>query len=165
MRWGGRVEAISISGSNDVSGRIEAEGGRFWLLNNTFVIESGEVGLAPVGKLDPYIRLVARTETREALITVTIVGRLSRPELTLASDPAMSQYQILTMLLTGRSDTGEGGENSSEVKAQAASLLMAFNNPALERQLNDRLGVDRIGLSMGKGMDHYLVVRVESFNC
>ena len=30
---------------------------------------------------------------------------------------------------------------------------MAFNNPTLERQLNYRLGVDRIGVGMGSSMD------------
>ncbi|MCK9462868.1 MAG: translocation/assembly module TamB [Proteobacteria bacterium] len=157
MRWSGSVTAASASGRNAVSGRIAAEGGRFWLLNNSFVIDSGEVSLPATGPLDPYIRLVARTETQAALVTVEIKGRLSRPDLTLTSDPAMNQYQILTLLLTGRSDTGEGGENGEEVRAQAASLLLALNNPVLEQQLNDRLGVDRIGLSMGEDVDEPVV--------
>jgi autotransporter translocation and assembly factor TamB len=153
MRWGGSLSVVSASGRNVVSGGIAAEGGRFWLLNNTFVIDSGEVSLPAEGPLDPYIRLVARTETQAALVTVEIKGRLSRPDLTLTSDPAMGQYQILTLLLTGRSDTGEGGEDSDEVSAQAASLLIALNNPVLEQQLSDRLGVDRIGLSLGEDVD------------
>lgn len=157
MRWSGSVTAASASGRNAVSGRIAAEGGRFWLLNNSFVIDSGEVSLPATGPLDPYIRLVARTETQAALVTVEIKGRLSRPDLTLTSDPSMNQYQILTLLLTGRSDTGEGGENGDEVRAQAASLLLALNNPVLEQQLNDRLGVDRIGLSMGEDVDEPVV--------
>jgi autotransporter translocation and assembly factor TamB len=153
MRWGGSLSVVSASGRNVVSGGIAAEGGRFWLLNNTFVVDSGEVSLPATGPLDPYIRLVARTETQAALVTVEIKGRLSRPDLTLSSDPAMGQYQILTLLLTGRSDTGEGGEDSDEVSAQAASLLIALNNPVLEQQLSDRLGVDRIGLSLGEDVD------------
>jgi hypothetical protein len=135
---------------------ICASPGRFQLLGNSFEIESGEITLPSLGDLDPFVHIVAVTITPEAEVTVTVRGRASRPELILTSDPAMSRYQIVSLLVTGRSDTAERGDEN--VQTQAASLLLAFQNPLLERQLYSRLGVDRVDVALGQSVEEPILI-------
>lgn len=155
MRWAGEITVLSVAGKYEASGGIHASPGRFQLLGNSFEIDSGQITLPSTGELDPFIDIVAGTSTAEADVTVKVRGRASRPELSLSSDPAMSQYQIVSLLVAGRSDTADSGDES--VQTQAASLLLAFQNPLLERQLYSRLGVDRVDVAIGKSVEEPIV--------
>jgi autotransporter translocation and assembly factor TamB len=152
MSWDGAIE-LARTGDAPIrsSGALEAEHGRVAVLGNDFRIESGRITLPPEGDLDPYIDLTAQTETPEALVTMTVRGRASRPELRLSSDPAMPESQVFALLLTGRTDSAEGVDESYEAKA--ASLLAAFQNPALQRALQDRVGIDRVGVGFGETVE------------
>ncbi|MBA3549841.1 MAG: translocation/assembly module TamB domain-containing protein, partial [Nannocystis sp.] len=148
MLWKGAVTAIREGEQREVKGELTAKEGRFDMLGNSFKIESGHVTLPPdEDTVDPFINVVARTSTSVAEVTATFKGRVSRPELTFSSEPAMSQSQILTLLLTGSPDASEADEQ--RVLAQAAALLATFQNPGLSNFLSSRLGIDRVGLSFG----------------
>ncbi len=156
MRWAGKLLVVSAAGTNDIKGKIRAFPGRFQFLGNTFEIESGEITLPVSGELDPFVHIVAGAMTPEAQVTVTVRGRASRPELMLTSDPAMSQYEIVSLLVTGKSDTAEQGDE--DVQTKAASLLLAFQNPTLERQLYSRLGLDKVDVKLGRSVEEPIVV-------
>jgi translocation and assembly module TamB len=148
MAWKGAVQAVSEGEKRDVTGLLTAKEGRFDLLGNSFKVESGQVTLPEdEHTIDPFINVVARTSTATAEVTATVKGRASHPSLTFSSEPAMSQSQILTLLLTGSADASEADEQ--RVLAQAAALLATFENPGLSNFISSRLGIDRIGLSFG----------------
>ena len=148
MAWKGAVSAVRDGEQREVIGELTAKDGRFDLLGNSFKIESGRVTLPEdEDTVDPFIHVVARTSTSVAEVTATIKGRVSHPELIFSAEPAMSQSQILTLLLTGSPDASEADEQ--RVLAQAAALLATFENPALSNFLSSRLGIDRVGLSFG----------------
>ena len=149
MRWQGAVSAVREAAKREVFGKLTAKDGRLDLLGNSFKIESGEVTLPEdEDTVDPFLNVVARTSTSAGIdVTATFKGRLTRPELEFKSEPAMSQSQILTLLLTGSPDASEADEQ--RVLAQAAALLATFKNPALSSFLSSRLGIDRVGLSFG----------------
>jgi autotransporter translocation and assembly factor TamB len=148
MAWKGAVSAVHDGGQHEVTGELTAKEGRFDLLGNSFKLESGHVTLPDdEDTIDPFVNVVARTSTAVAEVTATFRGRLSRPTLTFSSEPAMTQSQILTLLLTGSPDASEADEQ--RVLAQAAALLATFENPGLSNFLSSRLGIDRVGLSFG----------------
>jgi autotransporter translocation and assembly factor TamB len=63
----------------------------------------------------------------------------------------MTQSEIFTVLVTGSTDTSNA--DPDEVEAKAASVLAAVSNPALQRTLNQRLHVDRIGVGFGESTE------------
>ncbi len=158
MQWRGETSVLLKDQSSKISGSIAALPGRFELMGNLFEIESGYINFPSGGKLDPFIDLTALCDTSEAVITVTIRGRLSRPDLILSSNPNLSQYQIVALLATGKSDTTNAGNNDMNIQASAASLLLAFNNPTLERQLYEKLGIDRLGIALGDTIEEPILV-------
>lgn len=148
MKWQGAVAATRDGLQRHVTGKLTAKEGRLDLLGNRFKIQSGQVTLPEdEDTVDPFINVVATTSTVVAEVTATFKGRITRPSLIFSSEPAMSQSQILTLLLTGSPDASEADE--SRVLAQAAALLATFQNPALSSFLSSRLGIDHVGLSFG----------------
>jgi len=150
MAWFGTLELVVEAGEVDVGGRLEASRGRLRLLGNTFELRRGIVTLPDDGSLDPYLDIEAVAATAEAEVTVTVRGRVSRPALEFSSTPPLTEYQILTLLITGSTELGA---NDAEVSARAASLLAAVSNPQLQAQLNRHLGIDRAELGFGDAID------------
>ncbi|PRQ03950.1 translocation/assembly module TamB domain-containing protein [Enhygromyxa salina] len=150
MAWTGTLGVDRRGPSVDLLGQLEARRGRFYLLGRRFELQTGTVTMAADGSLDPYLDIVAVTQMPEVEVTVTIRGRASRPELHFHSTPALSEMQIVTLLVTGSTEVGEG---EGSVEAKAASLLAAVSSPELQRQLNRSLGIDRVALGFGAGID------------
>ena len=156
MAWDGQVIVTRRPGQPpEARGQIEVERGRVALLGEAFQIEEGRVFLPPTGDLDPYISLTAVAEMPDASVTMQVRGRASRPDLVLSSDPPMAQTDIFALLVTGRADSSEQADES--FGAKAASLLAAFNNPALQRELQDRIGLDRVGVGFGETVEQPIV--------
>ena len=149
MEWGGALVVIKEGDKPTVTGALRAEEGRFDLLGNRFKIETGEVTL-PEGELtiDPFVSVVATTSTPQAQVKVTVRGRISRPQLIFSAEPAMPQPQILTLLLTGSTDANEA--DTQRVLAEAATLLVIAENPALANFVNRATGLDYVGVSFGE---------------
>ena len=150
MAWGGAMKSKTGPSGTATSGDLRAQRGYFDLLGNKFDLERGTVTLPEEGGL-PFVDVVANTEVDDARITATIRGQLPKPELVLSSSPAMTQSEIFTVLVTGSTDTSNA--DPDEVEAKAASVLAAVSNPALQRQLNQRLHVDRIGVGFGESTE------------
>ncbi|MBZ5715704.1 translocation/assembly module TamB [Nannocystis pusilla] len=145
MRWSGRVRSRSEDGESRVSGQLRADRGRFELLGTMFRIEQGRVFLPEGGdRLDPFLDLIAEARTPQADVTVTLRGRLSRPELHLRSQPPLTEPQIFSLLVSGSADSNE--TDPRKAQASAAGLLVNFSNPTLARFAESRLGIDRIKL-------------------
>ncbi len=156
MDWSGAVVVRRIGdGKPTAEGALSTSSGYVGLVGNDFDISQGRITLPAEGDLDPYIDLVATADTEEAIVTMSVRGRVSRPTLDLQSDPPMDESDIFALLVTGHSDA-EGAEEG-EFTAKAASLLAAFENPALQQRLRDTIGVDRVGVGFGETIDQPIV--------
>ncbi|KIG16216.1 putative exported protein [Enhygromyxa salina] len=149
MAWGGSL-GITRRAALEIDGQLEARRGRLELLGHRFELRRGLVNLPTDGSLDPFLDIIAETTTTEADVTVTIRGRASAPELHFSSSPALSEYQILTLLVTGSTELGQG---EGEVQAKAASLLAAVSSPKLQEKLDRYLGIDRANIGFGDSID------------
>lgn len=150
MAWAGALE-LDIDGDQiEVGGQVEARRGRLRLFGNSFELRRGIVTLPADGSLDPYLDVEAVSSLPDAEVTVTVTGRVSRPTLEFSSNPALTDYEILTLLITGSTEIGE---SDGDVTVKAASLLAAFSSPQLQTQLNQRLGLDRVAIGFGETID------------
>lgn len=155
MTWRGAIELEHhATGELTAKGALTADGGRINLLGNDFEIEHGRVTMPEVGDVDPYIDLVATAQLPEASVDVIVRGRASRPELRFRSDPPMEESDVFSLLVTGSTSSDDGG---TDVQTKAASLLAAFQNPVLQRELQDSLGIDRVGVAFGDDVDQPIV--------
>lgn len=148
MDWDGRVHLRRGGGDPVTEGRFTSRPGGFVeLLGNRFEIERGEVTVPGEGDLDPYVDLVAVSEVDGVLVSMMVQGRISRPTLSLSSQPPMDESTLFALLVTGTADDGQADD--TELSAKAAGVLAAFNSPALQRQLRDSVGIDSVGVGFG----------------
>ncbi len=152
MTWDGRIIAITKGAETQVQGALQSIEGGFSLLGRDFRLTQGRVYL-PEGGGAPYLDVIAKTTVETYTITASIRGKPDRPILEFSSDPALPDYQILTVLVTGAPESGGDGDGEGSVAREAASLLAAFQNSAIEDALNERLGIDRVGIEFGDTID------------
>jgi len=156
MDWNGRFELLRRPNVPPTAqGSFRTEGGRVSMLGDEFDIESATIRFPETGDLDPFIDLVATTDTPEALVTMIIRGRVSRPQLELRSEPPMPESDIFALLITGHANADDADDK--EFSAKAAGVLAAFNNAALQRQLREKVGIDRVGVGFGETVDQPIV--------
>ena len=150
MSWDGKIISQSAGDEGTVQGALQATEGGFELIGRQFRIQTGKVYLPKAGGM-PYIDVIATTDVDEYTITTTIRGNVERPTLEFSSDPALPDYQILTVLVTGAPESGN--DDAVNVQREAASLLAAFQSAAIEDALNERLGIDRVGIEFGETVE------------
>ncbi|QFS84231.1 hypothetical protein FIU97_15865 [Roseivivax sp. THAF40] len=123
-------------------GRFELIRGRLSILGQR--IELDEATIAPQGDLNPFIRVVAETQSGETQIRVIIEGQVSAPEVTFESTPERPQEEVLSLLLFGR--------DLSEISAlQALRIAGAINTlagrgPGISETLRANTGLDNLDL-------------------
>ena len=151
MSWGGEIDVAINEEGTAVTGGLDNKRGWFEFLGNQFEVEQARLSFPDGTQNEPFVNLVAGADTPEARVYLNVKGAASRPELAFSSEPAMPQYQIFTLLVTGSTETNE--DSDDEVQGKAANLgagLIAFQYPELQRQMSDRLGIDRVSLTFGE---------------
>lgn len=151
----------------EVDGGLKVEpGGVFTLFDNSFSISSGVVtvaegnllrparlgenGAREPAPMEPIVTLAAQSEVEGTHVLVRLDGSMQRPTLTLASLPAVPEYQIMTLLVTGRVDAVD--DRDGDVRKAVGRLVDRYHNPSLRRQLFDRIGVDKVGLGFASSI-------------
>lgn len=96
--------ALRIGGTTDnvqPTGLFELVRGRIDILQQRFELTEGSASLQ--GDFEPYIKLVARIEARTGtLISITVEGPATEPEVTFTSTPQLPQDEVLAQLIFGR---------------------------------------------------------------
>ena len=64
-------------------------------------ISRGKITFVPQQTDDPFLELSAQGRIKKYLITITVAGSAQDPHVTLQSVPALSEEQIIMLLLTG----------------------------------------------------------------
>lgn len=164
----------------EVDGGLDVLAGQFVLFENPFTLrrgrltlQSGELGVSDTHEadasvevraelhdperppeaapLEPVLDLLANGYVVDTDVTVAVRGPARQPQLIMRSNPALAEYQILTLLVTGRANALD--DSDGDVRREASQLVDRFHNPSLERQVYDRLGVDKLGLAFGDAVD------------
>ncbi len=82
---------------------------------------------------------------------VMITGHVSSPHVRLYGRPVMSDRDVISYLVVGRPYQEDIGGGQKEQMAQwAAAVLAGSPSSSLARQIQDRLGIDRIGIESDK---------------
>ncbi|MEJ6403360.1 translocation/assembly module TamB domain-containing protein [Yoonia sp. 2307UL14-13] len=136
---GGR---LSIGGTtNDVVpvGRFELIRGRIDILQQRFDLTEGSATLQ--GDFDPYIRLVATTQTDNGTtVNIIVEGPAGEPEVRFESVPELPQDEVLSQLIFGR-DLESISPLQAVQLASAISTLAGQGGGAVDR-LRRNIGLD-----------------------
>ncbi len=122
-------------------GRIDTREGTLAFRGNTFRVQAATVDFVDPARFRPEIDLQATTTVQEYDITLRLTGTIERFNLTLTSDPSLSETDILALLTVGRTTEQVARSEESVGREEAASLAM---QQALEAGVERLPGIDRL---------------------
>jgi translocation and assembly module TamB len=137
--WRGDWHVTGDPASPDIIGDAHLISGRAVLLNRAFRMEEGQVSL--IG--DPRtaeINLLARHQRDSITVNARVEGPVASPSLTLSSQPALPQDEILARLLFDRNS----GQLSPLETATIAAQLSGQNLFGIVGGLRRAAGLDRL---------------------
>ena len=97
---GGQLRLRGTTANVIADGRFDLVRGRLDILGKRLALSEGYALLQ--GDFDPFLRIVAETESGGTRIRIVIEGLASAPQISLSSSPELPEDEILSRLLFGR---------------------------------------------------------------
>ena len=105
-------------------GRITLQdGGEIIFNGQLYNISRGTIILANQTRLEPDLNIQAQTKSGNYDITLQVTGTLERLTTTLTSEPPLSQADITSLLLTGRTASEAQGRGMQTASTQALAVI------------------------------------------
>jgi outer membrane protein assembly complex protein YaeT len=107
-----------------IIGRITLnEGGEIVLNQREYYISRGAITLSNQSYIEPDLNIQAQTRVGAYDITLRLMGKPERLTTALSSEPALSEPDITSLLLTGKTLSENRGQEAQMVRTQALSLI------------------------------------------
>ncbi|MGB5132249.1 MAG: translocation/assembly module TamB domain-containing protein [Steroidobacteraceae bacterium] len=139
------------------SGELEIEKGRYRAYTRELDVERGRLLFTGGPVTDPGVDLRASRKLPGYTVGVIVRGRLRQPQLTLYSEPPLSQTQIASMLIIGRTLDSFQDAEAGSLAAQSPSLATQ-GSAMLAGQLGRYVGLDEAGVAQDANARSALVL-------
>ena len=146
--WGGDIHIGGNSVEPLLSGQLNVVRGTFAFAGKTFIVTSGSVTFGDDATLEPEIDVVTEAKLETILAGVRVEGKASKPSITVSSEPALPQEEVLAQILFGRS-TGQLSAIQALQLAQSAATLSGAGGTNVVDRIRQSLGVDVLNVESG----------------
>ncbi len=128
-----------------LSGRVLiAEGGEIYFSQNTFIIERGTADFINPAMIEPDLNLNARTRVHDYDIQLILTGTPSQLIASLVSEPPLSEPNIISLLVTGKTLESASSSILGEVGNKALSYINNALTGRIEQALTKVLGLESV---------------------
>jgi autotransporter translocation and assembly factor TamB len=160
VEMAGDLRLIQKGGAPTVAGELRAVRGRLVFLGRQFAVERGDAVFYGGDEIDPSLDLVLATTVEDRIIRVLFQGTATKPELSLTSEPELTEGDIMSLLVFGRTTDELDNDQVDLLGSRAKDIAAAFGTSKLETKLAQQLGVDmvRIGKESGNGGGSSLII-------
>jgi translocation and assembly module TamB len=149
----GKVHVRKRSGGPvTLVGAINTVRGQIALAGQPLTLQKGEVTFTGSSDIDPSLDIVAQRQLPQYTVSANIGGTAKKPILTLSSDPAMSQADILAVLMFGRPTGQLSGGQQASLQTQAATIAGSYAANQIGQSVADALGLQALQFSVENGM-------------
>jgi len=131
-------------------GRLFVERGRFSTYGVSLDVERGELYFAGVPLQYPTLDILAIRRAGDVRAGVRVTGTPQDPQVSLYSEPAMPDADVLSYVVLGRPLDSSGGDTDLLMVATGA-LLSQGESIILQERLKGRLGLDVLEFTAGNG--------------
>jgi translocation and assembly module TamB len=138
-------------------GQLFVERGRFSTYGVSLDIERGDLYFAGVPLRYPALDILAIRRAGEIRAGVRVTGTPQEPQISLYSEPAMPDADVLSYVVLGRPLDSRGGDTDLLMVATGA-LLSQGESIILQERLKGRLGLDVLEFNAGNGDTNDAVV-------
>ena len=151
-RVAGSLRLLYSDAQQDIAaqGRLFVERGRFSTFGVSLDIERGYLHFAGVPLRYPTLDILAVRRAGEVRAGVRVTGTPREPQVSLYSEPAMPDADILSYIVLGRPIDSSGGDADLLMLATGA-LLSQGESIILQERLKGRLGLNVLEFTAGDG--------------
>jgi translocation and assembly module TamB len=129
-------------------GELRINRGKFSAYGQSLTIERGRLLFASGPIDDPGLDIRATRRSGEVLAGVLARGSLKAPELTLFSEPAMSQTDALSYLVLGHAADQAAGADA-QLLYQAATSVGLVGGEFLAKKIGHAFGIQEVAIETG----------------
>lgn len=131
-----------------ITGNIGVIRGTYENFGKVFRIQQGgTVSFSGREEMDPFLDIIALYKVSSNNIYINIGGQASAPKITLSSDPAMSETDIVSFLIFGASSSDIGSGERSAAGSIASGLAGGLAAAQLERLMGNAVSLDVVSIS------------------
>lgn len=127
-----------------LTGELKPLEGRLLFMGRFFQIKRGSVFFYGGDEFNPSFDLTLAADVSNVKIEIRLTGTAQKPEVELTSDPQMSESDIMSLLLFGRSMNDLNTSQSEMLQRRTTEVLAVFGIAKLEGPLSQMLGVDMV---------------------
>jgi outer membrane protein assembly complex protein YaeT len=128
-----------------LQGRINLEqGGTIYLNERKYLVERGSIYFTNPTRIEPSFDIQATTEASGYEIELNLTGPPRDLDSTLTSNPPLSEPDIVSVLLTGRTLEETRGEELDIAKEQALSLIAGTAGTRISQTAERALGLSTV---------------------
>jgi translocation and assembly module TamB len=142
--WGGHVQVVLTNGEWGLAGYLEPRRGTVLLLKRQFKITQGRVEFDGSWPPVPSLRIEADFSSRDLLAHLLLVGSIRNPSITLTSEPALPEDEILSRVLFGKDTSKITPLQALDLASEAARLRNTGAGTGLLDDLQNAVGIDRV---------------------
>ena len=135
-----------------LAGNLQGLHGWYSFQGRRFRVEKAEATFTGGSQIDPTLDIVGRYRVPQYQIYVVIGGNMSKPTLTLRSDPQLDQADILSVLLFGKPVTALSQGEQNALQKQALKATADYFASGLKQSVARRLGVDTLEFGTGDNL-------------
>ncbi|MBR6625890.1 MAG: translocation/assembly module TamB domain-containing protein, partial [Mailhella sp.] len=139
--WGGILRIDSPINQPAVGGRLKAVRGSLDILGKTFKLAEGEVRFDGGWPVSPLLNIDMEYVASNLTANILVSGTASRPKLTLMSQPAYAQDEIISQIMFGQS-SGSLSHVQAIQLASGVATLTGFGGDGVMDIGRKVLGVD-----------------------
>ncbi|MGH9633049.1 MAG: translocation/assembly module TamB domain-containing protein [Bryobacteraceae bacterium] len=139
------LEVVGTYYQPGLTGRINIEeGGELYFTEKTFLVDRGVITFTSDRRIEPFLDILARTQTGGYEITLAVQGSPDEMETTFTSDPPLPENDVIAVLLTGRTAEEIGGQETDIAREQVLSFLTGRVGGSLGRGIQQATGLSQV---------------------
>ncbi|NIO29745.1 MAG: hypothetical protein GTO29_14460 [Candidatus Latescibacteria bacterium] len=149
----GELRIVQKGSYPTLTGNLRAVRGHLVFIGRTFQMERGSVVFYGEDEVNPSLNIAMSSNVEGTLIRVAFRGTLQKPELVLTSEPEMTEGDIMSVLLFGKSLEELDHDQMNLLQRRASDIVTSFGLAQLESRLSRQLGVDMVSFRKGSRDD------------
>ena len=130
-----------------IVGNISVIRGTYENFGKVFRIEDGNVSFSGGPEINPFLDITALYRVSNINVFINIGGRAQEPKITLSSDPAMSETDIVSYLVFGASSSDISSGERSAIGGVASGIAGGIAAQQLERLMGNAVSLDVVSIS------------------
>lgn len=142
--WAGNLGLNYEGGGMGMSGFLEPRRGTLLLLKRPFKLSEGRLEFVGEWPPDPSFRVNAIYNRTDIQAQVSIVGERGNQEITLSSEPALPEDEILSRVLFGKDMSTVTPLQALSLASEATKLKQMGGGTGIMGGVQDAVGIDRI---------------------